>query len=369
MWIYHFLVASLFIICACGKSQNTKPDPQILDVIKGCWTGSILQNGVEHETFIVNFTVDLDSNLIISTTIELDPRSRIWRNNQIVKINGDQIEWENHKGRIDLYEREIRVKTTGNQKPITWVYRRTAHLDLLLKNIEKRNRNTYRYRIPKQLNNSWNCQHAGEAGMNPLVLEKLVEEINIGSFADIHNILIVKNGSLIFEEYFGNSGELLTDQVQDFFRLKPHSLSSTTKCIVSALIGILIDQKHTESVDTKINQFFPEFAETFSEAKKEITLADLLTMRSGLEWDQESYPLWDSRNDTRQLYLVDNIASFILGKNLVANPGERYVYSNGTTTLLGILIEKAAGERAETFATKYLFDPLSIENFIWDYFQ
>ena len=81
-----------------------------------------------------------------------------------------------------------------------------------------------------------------------------------------------------------------------------------------------------------------------------ITIKHLLTMQSGLSWDQDTYPLWDNRNDTRKLFLEKDIAAFILGKSLSSSLGKEYKYSNGSSALLGIICSKASNMKTTDFA-------------------
>jgi CubicO group peptidase (beta-lactamase class C family) len=185
-----------------------------------------------------------------------------------------------------------------------------------------------------------------------------------GTFENIHSILLVKDGKLILEEYF--PGETVFGQYINFRRNTLHNLHSVTKSFTSALIGIALDQGIIESVDQDLATFFPELADVFQgTAKTEIQLKHLLTMSSGLNWDEGTYPYTDSRNDHIQMDRSGDPVGFVLDRPLVAEPGSTFVYNSGLSITLGEIIFKVSGRRADEFAAEHLFQPLGIENFNW----
>ena len=64
---------------------------------------------------------------------------------------------------------------------------------------------------------------------------------------------------------------------------QPANIKSASKSVISALVGIAVSKGLIKSVDQTIVDFFPELAEDPEPKKRDITIEDLLTMRSGLE--------------------------------------------------------------------------------------
>ena len=94
--------------------------------------------------------------------------------------------------------------------------------------------------------------------------------------------MIIKNGHLIFENYYKKGMPDRADLVH-----------SVTKSFMSSLIGIAIDKGYIKSVDQKITEFFPEsYTKDLDPGAKEITLHHLLTMSAGYKWDDRSEDLW-----------------------------------------------------------------------------
>jgi CubicO group peptidase (beta-lactamase class C family) len=146
-----------------------------------------------------------------------------------------------------------------------------------------------------------------------------------------------------------------------------HNLASVTKSFTSALVGIAVDRGLIDGVDAKLFDFFPEHADLSDKTKAEITLWHLLTMTSGLEWNEGEYGYEDRRNDLIQLFYVSDPVAYILAKPALAAPGKKWYYSGGNTNLLGEIIKKATGQRMDAFAEEHLFAPLGITSFQWDH--
>jgi CubicO group peptidase (beta-lactamase class C family) len=186
---------------------------------------------------------------------------------------------------------------------------------------------------------------------------------------NIHSLLIVKDGKLVFEEYFSGDKFNLARFTGEtgFDRNDTHNLCSVTKSFTSALIGIAIDKGFIESVDQEIYSFFPEYSDLFNSApeKRNISIRDLITMTSGIDWDDETYSYFDPRNDMYQLFNSSDPIRYILSKDINITPGTFFKYSNCNSNLLGEIIRKASLERLDEFSENYLFSKLQITDFEW----
>ena len=148
-----------------------------------------------------------------------------------------------------------------------------------------------------------------------------------------------------------------------------HFLASVSKSITSVLIGISIDQKLTADVEKKAYEFFPKYKGTkWVDQKYPITLQHMLTMAAGLDWDAMKYSRRDPRHTTHQMYDSDDPIEFVLERNLVETPGEKFYYNSGLTILLGEIIKNTSDLYLDRFAKKYLFTPLGISDYHWDKF-
>ena len=223
----------------------------------------------------------------------------------------------------------------------------------------------YAYKVPAYTGDGWETASLSDAGMDEAPLTQFMNELINNLEHKIHSILIIKDGKLVFEEYFSGY-EFYHGPLTEFNRDIKHNLASVTKSFTSAITGLAIDQGLIQDVDQKVFSFFPEYIELKDEEKDKITLEHLLTMTSGLEWDESTYPYTDSRNDVAQLIIQSDPIRFVLNRPVLTEPGTTFLYSGGSTIVLGEIIRKASGLRADSFAGDYLFAPLGIDDYQWE---
>ena len=163
----------------------------------------------------------------------------------------------------------------------------------------------------------------------------------------LHSLLISHRGELVFEEYYNGADPR-----------RPANMKSASKSVISALIGIAIDEGHIKSVEDPITKYFPGYI--FNQTnpdKRLITIENLLTMQSGLETtSNRNYGKW---------VLSDNWVEFVLNQPLVAKPGTRMLYSTGSTHLLSAILTRASGVNTKEFAQKYLASQLGYSMSYW----
>ncbi len=178
-------------------------------------------------------------------------------------------------------------------------------------------------------------------------LENMVEHIEANDLA-IHSIIIYKNGTIPFEAYF-----------EPYNKNVSHNMKSTSKGVISALVGIAIREGYIESLDESVLSYFPEYGANDGD-KSDITIRDLLTMSSGLKWEENDL------NSMYTFFVSKRIAKRVLNQPLVGEPGYRFTYNTGLTHLLSVIISKASGMSTLQFAEEYLFGPLDIHNVQWE---
>ncbi|MDH3251202.1 MAG: beta-lactamase family protein [Ignavibacteria bacterium] len=227
----------------------------------------------------------------------------------------------------------------------------------------------YQYEVPPQTGDGWETSSLASVGMDEVPLINLMQTLNGMNDHRIHSVLIVKDGKLVFEEYFQGSKFNLAQYTGEtgFDRDDTHNLCSVTKSFTSALIGIAMDKGFIESIDQKVFDFFPEHSDLLTNApgKRDVTLKHLLTMTSGLQWDDETYSYFDPRNDMYQLFNHGDPIKYILSKDLIEIPGTVFAYRSCNTNILGEIVHKATEQRLDMFAENYLFSELGITDYEW----
>ncbi len=191
----------------------------------------------------------------------------------------------------------------------------------------------------------WKVSTPAEQGLDPMAVADLFLEAT--GLSTLYGVLVVKNGHLIAEGYFnaGSVGQLSARQ-------------SATKSFISALVGVAMDRGCLKSVDQKMLEFFPEFAGQIEDPRKEqITLRDLLQMRTGYPDEEFMRQYLDS------LFFTDNWhwLPHLVGFPLLSNPGTEFRYSNLTSHLLAVIVARACNADLESYGQLHLFAPIDAE--------
>lgn len=232
----------------------------------------------------------------------------------------------------------------------------------------------YTYRPPENINDGFDVGSLDEVNIDSVLIVKAVDEIYQGRYKEIHSMLIFKENKLVFEEYFkghkfkydttNHHGELVT-----WDRTKLHSIMSVTKSIVSACIGIAIDNGFIESVHQSIFDYLPEHQHLNTDGKDKISIEHLLTMTSGLEWNEWNLPYSNPKNDVIMMYQAEDPVTYVLNRPLIDEPGENFKYAGGCNILLGEILKNVTKMNIDEFSGKYLFGPLGIDPYYWTQYK
>ena len=230
----------------------------------------------------------------------------------------------------------------------------------------------YTYQPPENTEDGFATGSLDEVNIKAAPIKRAVNEIYAGRFKEVHSMLIFKDNKLVLEEYFQghqyqwdapyHHGEWVT-----WDRNMPHRIMSVTKSITSTCVGIAIDHGFIESVHQSIFDYLPDHQHLKTDGKDRITIEHLLTMTSGLEWDEWHAPLSSGKNDIVGIWFQDkDPVSFILERPLVDEPGTSYTYSGGNMIVLGEIIRNATKMGIDEFSRKYLFEPLGVDSSDWE---
>ena len=168
----------------------------------------------------------------------------------------------------------------------------------------------------------------------------------------LSSLLVVRHGRLVGEAYFrGRNRSTLND------------VRSVTKSVVSTLVPLAIENGVLEDLDQPIGALLNPGTATLTEEQAAITVAQLLTMSSGFEWDEATtagYNAWVTSPDPLR---------HLLDRPLTSAPGSTFVYNSAAVHLLGVVLEDAAGRSLPDMADAWLFGPLGIEVAVWEAFD
>jgi len=203
-------------------------------------------------------------------------------------------------------------------------------------------------------------------GLDSDKIAAMFEFIEQGSYGT-HSVIIVRNGYLLTEEYLYQSKLLENKSYYEGETI--HIQQSTTKSVMSILIGIALQEGFLNNINQTLYEFFADIWEpTFvdSELKKNITIEQLLTHNSGLLGGGVNYP-----PNSKTLGSIDIINWALDLVPLGFTPGEegQYEYTNDGVNLLSGIITNVTGNSTVEFAKKYLFTPLGISNDEYDWWH
>jgi CubicO group peptidase (beta-lactamase class C family) len=154
-------------------------------------------------------------------------------------------------------------------------------------------------------------------------------------------VLFIQHDSIFIEHYWNGTTD--TTRSNSF---------SVAKSFISALIGRAIKLGYIKSIDQPVADFLPEYK---IGEKRNITIRHLLTMSSGLDWDEAYSSLW---SQTTEAYYGADLQKQMLALKVKKKPGEYFEYKSCDTELLAMVLTKAAGMPVATFLEKELWQPL-----------
>jgi CubicO group peptidase (beta-lactamase class C family) len=218
---------------------------------------------------------------------------------------------------------------------------------------------------PAVASDGWTVASQIESGLQPERLCALIAKLDASPQLNIHAVLIVRDGKLVFEHYRRGDdqswGRPLGLLAHDMATL--HDVRSVTKSIVSILFGIALDRKLVGSADEPVMSFFPELANEVKD-KNAILLRHMLSMNSGIAWD-ESLPYADPRNSEVQMNHSTKPFRYVLTQPMATEAGKTWNYSGGSFSVIAEIVQRASGKPIEEFARDVLFEPLGIDDFKW----
>ena len=165
----------------------------------------------------------------------------------------------------------------------------------------------------------------------------------------VHSVLLERNGYVVLDAYFF-----------PFHSDETHDLASVTKSVTSTLVGIAQRDHQIGDLDQPLATFLPRANIPNDSGKSRITLADLLSMTSGL--DCRGAP---GTNLLREMELSPDWVAFTLGMPQTWAPGTNFEYCAGGLHIVSAVLTAATGESALLLAQRSLFAPLGITRVTW----
>lgn len=226
----------------------------------------------------------------------------------------------------------------------------------------------------------WVQSDPASEGMDAEAIGQLDAEIRAGVHGNIDSMMIVRFGRVVFQAEYERD---YTEQHQDLsypsaapwdylnqeaypFRgfTQLHSLQSVSKSVMSALIGIAIDRGELPGLDATLGELLPH-RNIVDPALRAIRLENLLTMTSGIQWNEEA-SYFDPTNDATASEATEDWVGFLLKKPRIKKPGEEFNYNSAVSQSLSEILATATGIPTNIYAERYLFEPIGIKDYYWN---
>lgn len=178
----------------------------------------------------------------------------------------------------------------------------------------------------------------------------------------VAGLLVLKDGKILLESYLRGTDE------------NTHWTSwSVGKSVVSTLVGIAVSAGAIKGVDEPITDYIPELA---GSAYSSVRLRDMLQMCSGVAWSEDpttrepnvrTFAAFLARQEVGKI--LDMAKQLPRSRDVITGhehaPGTRFNYSNVEAFLVGILLERATGERISSYLERQIWKPFGMEQPVW----
>jgi CubicO group peptidase (beta-lactamase class C family) len=269
-----------------------------------------------------------------------------------VKRNGDSLSFaradaeSKFKGVFDKTRSSITGVWVENNSVIPLVFG-PVNPDTI-KGLNPRSTKAYVYEAPPATDDGISVGDREEARMSSPVLDKLVQEIMQMKFGYIHSMLIARNNKLVVEEYFFG-----------YPREAHFGIQSATKSFVSALTGIALEKGEISSVQAPLCNFIPSYRDLVcNDQNKSITLSDLMSMSTGLKWDEVTYEYGHEKNTSMIAFNSGDEFKYLLTRPRSVK--KTFAYNSLNHIMMNHVLKESTGLDNATEIKTRILDPLGI---------
>ena len=233
----------------------------------------------------------------------------------------------------------------------------------------------------------WAKAAPGGVGLDEKVLAALDSDLASGKYPLVDSFAVFRCGSDVFERtYTHDYGTIYAKEAKTRGPLNArltgpynyfdpewhpyyhgtdlHTMQSVSKTTSSVIVGIAITQGDFKAgLDTPLLKYFDVAkVKNVDERKRRITLRHVLTMSTGLDWNEEvAYD--DPKNDADLMEATDDWVQYVIDRPMAQEPGKVFNYSSGVSELLAYIFQKETGQDIEKYGEKYLFTPLGMDHY------
>ena len=229
----------------------------------------------------------------------------------------------------------------------------------------------------------WRVASPDDAGFDEDAVVALVDELRRGDHGDVDHFLLIRGGRKVVDERFPRASyATLIDQRSSTPRpshdysnadwhpyraaTELHTMQSVSKSVTSIGVGMAIADGALPGVDAKVTRYLDDVPVHDDARWSQMTVADLLTMRSGIDWTPpEGSVGYTIDHPTMLMEASQRWVPFVAQRPMRASPGTEFEYVDGASVLLGHVVHRAVGERIDAYLKRRLFDPIGIKEWQW----
>ena len=179
-------------------------------------------------------------------------------------------------------------------------------------------------------------------GVSSAYLHQFLSELEAETSLDMHNIMVLRNGHVISEGWFGARRSDLW-----------HISYSLTKSVTALAIGMLIDEKKL-SLDDRLIDIFNMRSGILRLMKSSFTVRHLMTMSTGVAF-----------NETGSVTEEDWHAAYLESVSLFET-GSKFAYNSMNTYMLACIVKEVSGLDVDDYLMSRLWEPLGITQHHWE---
>jgi len=235
----------------------------------------------------------------------------------------------------------------------------------------------------------WPRVTPASVNLDSTALDALDEDFRNGTIPLVDSLFVLRCGAVAYERHYAHDyGKIYAKEASERGPLNPfltgsynyfdptwhpywhggdaHTMQSITKSVTSATIGAaMLRGDFKAPLDTPVLHWFePGRVKHVDARKRRMTLRHLLTMSSGLDWN-EDLPYADPNNASSLMEATRDWIGFVIDRPMAHEPGTHFAYSSGVSELLAHIFRRETGRDLEDYARDHLFEPLGIHEYHW----
>lgn len=162
-------------------------------------------------------------------------------------------------------------------------------------------------------------------------------------------LIVMRHGKVEYERYWRDNGP---DSV-----FNPQSMSKT---VLALMVGAAIEDGKIGAVSDPVDRYISEWR---GDPRGKISLENLLNMASGLAQLEDGYGYrLTPDNPAAKQHFGSDFYGPILSLRAASTAGEKFEYNNNNTNLLGLVVQRATGERYADYLSRKLWKPLGLRD-------